>query len=554
MPGQQDKPTWQEIAKGVQETRDKSIAQVEPPTLGSSEKLSSRVIDIPRKILSPPEVTITESPAETLVASLAAGSLSATAVTKAFLQRAAISQKLTNCIYELLPERALARATELDNYLAEHGKPLGPLHGLPISIKAHVGIAGRDNTAGFVGWVGRKNEEDANIVKILVEAGAVVYARTTEPQGLMALETCSNITGTTVNPHNTALSPGGSSGGESALQALYGSPLGIGSDIGGSIRSPASNCGLYGFKPTTGRLPIIGCAAYVIGCETILGTLGPLSPTLGGIELFMKVVLAAKPWTSDPSLHQIPWRDNESHICWDGKKRLTVGVLWDDGVVKPAPPVSRALQETVDQLKTVPGIEVIEWKPYQQKEALEILTRLYAPDGGKAFARNLALSGEPYMSLTAWTLRDTPGIEELDLHGLWDWTIKRESFRYAYLQKWNSVAPDMDVILCPAYPTPAPVIDTSRYWGYTSIWNLLDYPAIVFPVTRVDPVRDAKDAAYEPRNEFDRWCYEHYDAQIQRDAPVCLQLVAKKLEDEKVLQALQEIKQKIGLPFVDCLA
>lgn len=100
----------------------------------------------------------------------------------------------------------------------------------------------------------QKNPDDASIVKILLDAGAVVYARTTEPQGLvcrpksidivdpysrlasgqMALETCSNITGTTTNPHNTALTPGGSSGGESALQALYGSPLGIGSDIGTS--------------------------------------------------------------------------------------------------------------------------------------------------------------------------------------------------------------------------------------------------------------------------------------------------------------------------------
>ncbi|KAE8154674.1 amidase signature domain-containing protein [Aspergillus avenaceus] len=548
------KPSWQDIAQGVQKTRDDSIARVEPALPALPEALPSRVIDVPRQVLSASEVDITESPAEALVASLASGKLTATAVTKAFLRRAVIAQKLTNCIYELLPERALARAQELDDYLAKNGKPLGPLHGLPISIKGHVGLAGRDNTAGFVGWVGRKNEDDAKVVKILLDAGAVVYARTTEPQGLMALETCSNITGNTVNPHNTALSAGGSSGGESALQALYGSPLGIGSDIGGSIRSPASNCGLYGFKPTTGRLPLVGCAAYVIGCETILGTIGPLSPTLDGINLFMKTVLAAKPWTSDPTLHQIPWRDQESHIRQDGKKKLTVGVMWDDGVVKPAPPVTRALQEVVDRLKSVSEVEVIEWKPYQQKEALEILTRLYAPDGGKAFAQNLALSGEPYLPLLEWTLRDTPGIEELDLHGVWQWTIKREMFRYSYLQEWNSITPEMDVILCPAHPSPAPLLDTSRYWGYTSLWNLLDYPAIVFPVTKVDPERDAKDTTYTPQNDIDSWCHQHYDAQKLQDAPVCLQLVAKKLQDEKVMQALQEIKTKIGLPFVDCLA
>ena len=112
----------------------------------------------------------------------------------------------------------------------------------------------------------------------------------------------------------------------------------------------------------------------------------------------------------------------------------------------------------------------------------------------------------------------------------------------------------MDVILCPAYPTPAPLHDTSRYWGYTSIWNLLDYPGVVFPVTKVDLERDVKDITYIPQNEFDSWCYENYNPQKQKDVPVSLQLVAKRLEDEKLLQALKEIKDKIGLPFVDCLA
>lgn len=91
----------------------------------------------------------------------------------------------TNCVYELLPERALERAKELDEHLALHGTPVGPLHGLPVSIKEHVSIAGRDNTAGFVGWVGRAAADDALIVKLLLAAGAVVYARTTEPQGLV---------------------------------------------------------------------------------------------------------------------------------------------------------------------------------------------------------------------------------------------------------------------------------------------------------------------------------------------------------------------------------
>ncbi|KAJ5092012.1 amidase signature domain-containing protein, partial [Penicillium alfredii] len=388
--------------------------------------------------------------------------------------------------------------------------------------KAHVGIAGRENTSGFAGWVGRESPGDANAVNILLEAGAMIYARTNEPQGLMSIETCNNITGNTVNPYNTDLSASGSSG-ESALQALHGSPLGIASDIGGSIRVPAANYGLYGLKPTTGRLPLIGLAAHMLGCETIMPTIGHLSPTLGRVG----------------SLNAN--RARESYIHKNGKK-LTVGAIWNDGEVTPAPPVTRALREVVERLKIAPDVDVIEWKPYQQyfeKDSMLTVrcqTRLYNPDEGEAFARNLEFSGEPYASLTAWAARDAPGIEKLSHQG-----------------EWNTVALEMDVILCPVYPTPAPQLHTSRYRGYASIWNLLDYPALVFPVTKIQPERDAKDPVYTPQNEFDRWCYDHYDAVAQQDAPVALQLVATKLEDENLVQGFKEIKEKIGLPFVDCL-
>ena len=81
---------------------------------------------------------------------------------------------------------------------------------------------------------------------------------------------------------------------------------------------------------------------------------------------------------------------------------------------------------------------------------------------------------------------------------------------------------------------------------------------MVFPVTKVKPEQDSIEdngaAPYTPKNEFDKWCYEHYDALKQRDAPVCLQLVAKRFEDEKLVEAFMEINDKVGLPFVDCLA
>jgi hypothetical protein len=98
-------------------------------------------------------------------------------------------------VTELLPQRALQRAADLDAYLAEHGRPVGPLHGIPISVKEHIGMADLDLNAGYVAWVGTICKEDAHILPILWAAGAVFYVRSTQPQSLMHLETSNNIYG-----------------------------------------------------------------------------------------------------------------------------------------------------------------------------------------------------------------------------------------------------------------------------------------------------------------------------------------------------------------------
>lgn len=182
-------------------------------------------------------------------------------------------------------------------------------------MKEHIGFKDLGLNAGFVSRWDNKAEEDADILKILWQAGCVFYARTTEPQSLMHLETSSNLYGTTVNPFNRNLTSGGSSGGEGALIGFRGSCLGVGSDIGGSIRSPAANCGLYGLRPTSCRLPIYGMDATVLGSEQVIPVFGPLSTSLEGIKLFMKTVIAAKPWRVDPLSIQFPWRDEETRLA-----------------------------------------------------------------------------------------------------------------------------------------------------------------------------------------------------------------------------------------------
>lgn len=127
---------------------------------------------------------------------------------------------------------ALQQARELDEFLETTGQTKGVLHGLPISVKEHIYLKGTPATSGLVAWKDNIIDEDALIVKIFREAGAVFHVKTTNPQTLMSLETSSNLFGRTTNPYNRNLTSGGSSGGESALLAMRGSVLGIGTDIG----------------------------------------------------------------------------------------------------------------------------------------------------------------------------------------------------------------------------------------------------------------------------------------------------------------------------------
>ncbi|KAI1075752.1 amidase signature domain-containing protein [Whalleya microplaca] len=545
---------WEEVAADRRRHRDATIAELDPPLPElDSSKLPLNTTGIPKTVLTAEELRITNANVEDLIPRIASGEYSTTAVTKAFLRRAGLAQKLTNCITELLPRRALRRAAELDAYLDTHKRPVGPLHGVPVSVKEHVGIKGRDLNAGFVAWVGRVAEEDALILQCLWEAGAVFYARTTQPQTLMHLETSNNLYGVTPNPYNTTLSAAGSSGGEGALLGLRGSVLGIGTDIGGSIRGPAGANGIFGFKPTSARLPVSGWSATMLQNESVIAAIGPMSTSLEGLRLFTKAVLDRRPWLHEPGLVALGWRDEKATLPPGRKIRL--GVLWDDGVVKPHPPVLRGLTEVVEKLRGSERIELVDWKPWKHDWAWEILAKIYFPDGGAEEKAAIAASGEPWRPLSKWILQDNPHVRSHTVASLWAALKERNDYRAAYNELWNETASGpgtprstgsgsgttephpVDAILCPVLPGVAAKFDTSRYWGYTAQWNLLDYPALVFPVggdAVGEPAKEepyAYPADYEPLSEADRYNWDlwrEHGAEGYVGAPLSLQLVGRR--------------------------
>lgn len=199
----------------------------------------------------------------------------------------------------------------------------------------------------------------------------------------MSGETINNIIGYTSNPSNRLLSSGGSSGGEGALISLKGSPVGFGTDIGGSIRIPAIFNGLYGLRPSSGRLPYEGMANSMDGQNTILSVVGPLGTSVGALKIVTKALLKRRPWEHDPLVVEMPWRDEQEQMILDlakgaEGKRLSFGLMRSDGLVGLHPPVNRALDMVVEVVKKL-GHEIVEWKPPSHKPMLDLAVSLTIP-------------------------------------------------------------------------------------------------------------------------------------------------------------------------------
>ncbi len=208
---------------------------------------------------------------------------------------------------------------------------MGPLHGLPVSLKDNFFLAGLDSTVGFVSHVDDPAEHEATLAVLLQRAGAVFYVKTNVPTAMMIAETVNNLFGRTVNPRNRALTSGGSSGGESALLVLGGSPVGVGTDIGGSLRIPAACTGIFTLRPSSGRFPTLGCRSGLPGQEAVLSVNGPMGRTLADLDVYCRAVVAQEPWRVDPRCLPIPWRDVEL------PPRLRIAVMRHDGMVRPTP-------------------------------------------------------------------------------------------------------------------------------------------------------------------------------------------------------------------------
>ena len=356
--------------------------------------------------------------------------------------------------------------------------PRGPLHGVPVSLKDTFHVAGYESSIGIASLVGKPAKKNALLVDILLEQGAVLYCKTNIPQTLMALDSDNNIFGRVLNPRNTLATAGGSSGGEGALVAMRGSVLGVGTDVGGSIRIPAMCGGLYGIKPSAQRIPYVGQENGTREGISKIGlpaSAGPIAASLRDCELFLKTLSDSRPWERDPSVAYGLWSEQGSV----GRPPL-LGVIRQDGVITPLPPVAIVLDETIQTLRKS-GLEVIEIDAPAFKKCQSLANKFFGIDGGNNIFNLLEATKEP---LTDWLStrlrRGTP----ISLDRLLEIHAQKIELETEMLKIWQDpkTGRQIDAFICPVAPHPVPPIDRWNGVSYTSSFVLLDYPAGILPV------------------------------------------------------------------------
>lgn len=436
--------------------------------------------------------------------------------------------------------------------MARTGKTIGPLHGLPISVKDQCRLKSTETTCGFVYPLGVPDTEDAVIIRLLQDAGAIVFAKTNLSMGCMWGESMNNVLPQrTCNPFNRTFSCGGSSGGEGALVGFRDSPLGVGTDLGGSIRSPSAYQGLFGLRPTNGRIPYYRMLNSMEGQQTISSVTGPMATSIDAIELFARTVVQSQPWLHDPGCVPLSWNERalDSVIS---ERKLRIGVLEWDGVCFPQPPIRNAMKKAVAAL-TSAGHEVVPWK-VDTIRVVELILRVFRSDAAGDVRRKCALSGEPPM--TTACERDGPAISLLEDRDL---AMEVLDFRAAMLQQWNVAG--IDAYISPVNPAVAPRhgdYSKVRYFAYTAIANVLDYPACTLPMGFVHPNVDLADhvsllndaagsALPSVTCERDKTIRAKYTPEIYTGMPVTIQVVGRRFEDEKVIGIVKMLSSLVSM-------
>jgi len=396
-------------------------------------------------------------------------------VMEAHLRRIAQVNPILNAIIQAIdPEEALKQAKEADRVL-NSGEPVGRLHGLPITIKDSLKVKGFSDSCACRGLKRGPAEEDATVVSRLKKEGAIVLGLTNVPELLLSIETDNAMYGQTKNPYNLERTPGGSSGGEAAIIAAGGSPLGIGSDAGGSIRVPAHNAGIAGIKPTQGRIPSTGnTLGNTGGLFSYVASNGPMARTVDDLILSLSII--SGPNGNDPHAMPIPFKD-PSQV---NLKSLKIAFFTDDGYATPTKETQNTVRDAAFALKEYVH-QVDENRPQDSGRAFRLLweTIFLGGDKGASLKHWMQLMG---IHNPSPHLQEYVQMAELSEFSVSDLRLRMMEIDQYKIDMLNFIQP-YDAIICPVAATPAKphgrALKEIKDFNYTMSHNLTGWPGVV---------------------------------------------------------------------------
>lgn len=493
-------------------------------------------------------------PLHQLVQKLQCGELSPEAVLFTYLGKAWEVNKGTNCVTSYL--------TDCETQLSQ-APCQGLLYGVPVSLKECFSYKGHDSTLGLSLNEGMPSECDCVVVQVLKLQGAVPFVHTNVPQSMLSYDCSNPLFGQTMNPWKSSKSPGGSSGGEGALIGSGGSPLGLGTDIGGSIRFPSAFCGICGLKPTGNRLSKSGLKGCVYGQTAVQLSVGPMARDVDSLALCLKALLCEDLFRLDPTIPPLPFREE----IYRSSRPLRVGYYETDNYTMPSPAMRRAVIETKQRLEAA-GHTLVPFLPNNIPYALEVLSAggLFS-DGGYTFLQNfkgdfvdpclgdlilvlklpvwfkklLSVLLKPLLPRLAAFLKS---ICPRSAEKLWQLQREIEMYRQSVIAQWKAM--NLDVLLTPMLGPALDLNTPGRATGaisYTVLYNCLDFPAGVVPVTTVTAEDDAQLEHY--RGYFgDIWDNILKKAMKKSvGLPVAVQCVALPWQEELCLRFMREVER-----------
>jgi amidase len=397
------------------------------------------------------EIDITLQSARRQAGAIEMGEISASELLEATLARYDRFNPAINAVVATQLDVARARATEADEARAA-GDSWGPLHGVPMTIKEAWDWIGSASTSGYPERADWRPERNSEAVQRLLDAGAVIYGKTNLPVGMADWQTFNPVYGTTGNPWNPDLIPGGSSGGAAAALAAGLTALELGSDIGASIRNPAHYCGVFGHKPTYGLVPDAGHGNPGSPVSLDIGVAGPMARYASDLALGLDIVAGAS------GMAARGWRLELPAPRRTRPDELRVAVMLDHECAEVDGELVDQLAATVDAIGSL-GVQ-LDWEARPDIDIArmhEVYLMLLRAATGTEF------SAERYDSLADDAARFDAGDRDYRARAgraarmsHWEWAAYHDERERARLA-WDAFFDEYDALLCPtatsvAYP------------------------------------------------------------------------------------------------------